>query len=157
MNAIKKVLWATDLDDEEVSALDEAVEMTRLNSAELVLLHVVEPLPVATGAGAGMAPNVAPPAADPTSTEKQRTEQKRASLAAVANDQVSDDIVKKTRVERGSAPEKIVEVANEENADLLVLATHGRRGIKRLVLGSVAEQVVRRAPCPVLTVNPSAE
>ena len=54
------------------------------------------------------------------------------------------------------ARETIVDTATEEGADLIVIGTHGRTGLTRLVIGSVAERVVRIAPCPVLIVKPSA-
>jgi hypothetical protein len=64
-----------------------------------------------------------------------------------------------TRLEQGSPGSQILEVAKREAADLIVMGTHGRAGARRLVLGSVAENVVRLAPCPVLTVRstPSAQ
>ena len=54
----------------------------------------------------------------------------------------------------GDPFEKIVDAAEDEKIDLIVIATHGRTGIRRLVIGNVAEKVVRHAPCPVLTVKP---
>ncbi|CAN5893698.1 universal stress protein [soil metagenome] len=56
-------------------------------------------------------------------------------------------------VEMGDARDGILHAAEEVGADLIVIGSHGRRGVKRLVLGSVAEDVVRRAPCPVLVVR----
>jgi nucleotide-binding universal stress UspA family protein len=60
------------------------------------------------------------------------------------------------RLIEGRAAEEIVRLAEEEGCDLIVMGTHGRRGLARLLLGSVAEAVSRRAPCPVLTVRPNA-
>jgi nucleotide-binding universal stress UspA family protein len=57
------------------------------------------------------------------------------------------------RFEEGNAVDLILEVAEEASADLIVMGTHGRSGLGRLLMGSVAEQVVRKAPCPVLTVK----
>jgi nucleotide-binding universal stress UspA family protein len=51
----------------------------------------------------------------------------------------------------------VVRVATEVDADLIVLKTHGRKGLSHLILGSVAEEVVRTAPCPVLTLTPAAQ
>jgi nucleotide-binding universal stress UspA family protein len=51
---------------------------------------------------------------------------------------------------------KIIEIAQEENADMIVMATHGRTGFRHFILGSVAERVVRTAPCAVLTIRPKA-
>jgi universal stress protein A len=54
----------------------------------------------------------------------------------------------------GNPFEKIIDAATDHRIDLIVLATHGRTGVKRLLIGNVAEKVVRHAPCPVLTVKP---
>ena len=54
---------------------------------------------------------------------------------------------------RGPAATQIVELASEERADLIILGTHGRGGVTRALLGSVADRVIRTAPCPVLTVR----
>jgi universal stress protein A len=56
----------------------------------------------------------------------------------------------------GTPYDNIIEVAGAEDVALIVMATHGRTGLGRLVLGSVAERVVRTAPCPVLTIRPSS-
>ncbi len=59
-----------------------------------------------------------------------------------------------TRVEIGDPRDRIEGVAEQIRADLIVMGTHGRRGVRRVLLGSVAESVVRTAPCPVLTLRP---
>ena len=59
-------------------------------------------------------------------------------------------------VSSGNPFEKILDAGEDERIDLIVLATHGRTGVKRLLIGNVAEKVVRHAPCPVLTVRPRA-
>ena len=60
-----------------------------------------------------------------------------------------------TLVEVGVADEKLIEAAQNNKADLIVMATHGRTGLSHALIGSVAEKVVRKAPCPVFTVRPS--
>jgi universal stress protein A len=57
----------------------------------------------------------------------------------------------------GPAAEKIIEAAKDKDADMIVMATHGRTGLSHALMGSVAEKVVRQAPCPVLTIRPKAE
>jgi nucleotide-binding universal stress UspA family protein len=59
-----------------------------------------------------------------------------------------------TRVEVGAAAEKIVELANKEKIDLIIMGAHGRKGLDRAIFGSVADKVVQNAACPVLTVRP---
>lgn len=59
-----------------------------------------------------------------------------------------------TKVLVGDVAEKIVEYAAEENGDLIVMGTHGYKGLERIMFGSVADQVVKTAPCPVTTINP---
>jgi nucleotide-binding universal stress UspA family protein len=62
-----------------------------------------------------------------------------------------------TLVEVGQAAERLIAAAKEKNADLIVMATHGRTGLSHALMGSVAEKLVRQAPCPVLTVRPKGD
>ncbi|MGD8292836.1 MAG: universal stress protein [Desulfobacterales bacterium] len=62
-----------------------------------------------------------------------------------------------TLVEVGPADEKLIDAAKKNNADLIVMATHGRTGLSHALMGSVAEKVLRQAPCPVFTVRPKGE
>jgi len=59
------------------------------------------------------------------------------------------------RVAQGSPADKILETAKNEGIDLIIMGTHGRKGLERAIFGSVCDKVVRRAPCPVLTINPA--
>lgn len=68
-----------------------------------------------------------------------------------------DDIRIRQEVEIGVPHRKIIEKASAENVDIIVLCTHGRSGLSRMLIGSVSAQIVRRAPCPVLTVPPPKE
>ena len=67
------------------------------------------------------------------------------------------EVEKQTLVEVGSADEKIISAAQENNADVIVMATHGRTGLSHALMGSVAEKVLRQAPCPVFTVRPTGD
>jgi nucleotide-binding universal stress UspA family protein len=60
-----------------------------------------------------------------------------------------------SRVVQGSPADQIIETAKKENVDLIIMGTHGRKGLERAIFGSVCDKVVRTAPCPVLTINPS--
>jgi nucleotide-binding universal stress UspA family protein len=67
-----------------------------------------------------------------------------------------ESLQKETMVAVGSAHTKIVEVASEKGASMIIMATHGRSGLSHVLVGSVAEKVIREAPCPVLSVKPAA-
>ncbi len=60
-----------------------------------------------------------------------------------------------SRVVQGSPADKIIETAKQEGVDLIIMGTHGRKGLERAIFGSVCDKVVRFAPCPVLTINPA--
>jgi nucleotide-binding universal stress UspA family protein len=78
----------------------------------------------------------------------------RKKMAAVAKDLFKDFPKLETRVEVGSPAVKILELANKEKIDLIIMGVHGRKGLDRAIFGSVADKVVQSAPCPVLTVRP---
>ena len=75
------------------------------------------------------------------------------TLAARAAVLAAEGTPARSVVKVGAAWEEIIRVAAEEHADMIVMATQGRTGLERFMLGSVADRVVRRAPCPVLTVR----
>jgi len=85
----------------------------------------------------------------------------QANVAETAKDRLNDltgrflsDVTVEPHVRVGSPAEEIVKAARDTHADLIVIATHGRGGLSRVLFGSVTERVVRHAPCPVLTVRP---
>jgi universal stress protein A len=71
--------------------------------------------------------------------------------------EIKQGVETQTLVEVGQAAERLIEAAKENKADLIVMATHGRTGLSHALIGSVAEKVVRKAPCPVLTVRPKGD
>lgn len=77
----------------------------------------------------------------------------REKLAELANDQIEELVPVYPDVADGDPAEQIVAFAKRHAADLLIISTHGRTGLKHALIGSVAEEVVRRAPCPVLVVR----
>ena len=139
-----KICCPIDFSETSRAALEEASELAQRYQAELVLLHVFEP-PVAT-ADLMVAP---PEMFEQTARELERkldlwrSEVERRGAKAV-----------RSRVVTGAAATEVVRFAREGGYDLVVMGTHGRRGLRHLVLGSVAERVVREAPCAVLVVRP---
>lgn len=144
----KKILCAIDFSPPSRVAMLQAAELAASCHAELLLLHVQE-IPAAR-AQLGMMPS--PPEAYELRMGEawRQLERSAAEVAAIAKVHVSVQQVE------GPAPEEIVRIAREKEVDLVVVGTHGRKGVKRAVLGSVAELVVRRAPCSVLVVRPEA-
>jgi nucleotide-binding universal stress UspA family protein len=141
MSEWKRIGCGVDFSDPARAALEEAVEQARRTGAELVLVHVHVP-PPASPADVIVSPaELTRMAAD----EMQRTlEGWRADAEARLGRAVS------VRSLVGDPAGELVRWAREHGADLLVLGTHGRTGIRRFILGSVAERVLREAPCPVL-------
>jgi nucleotide-binding universal stress UspA family protein len=141
MLPIRTIVHATDFSESSGAAFRLACSLARDYGARLVVLHV-QPPPVGVYA---MEPAFFPP-------EGQREE----VLNELHGVRPGDPAVRvQHRLVEGDPADEILEVAKESGADLIVLGTHGRRGLGRLLLGSVAEQVVRKAPCPVVTVKPS--
>jgi nucleotide-binding universal stress UspA family protein len=134
-----KILLPVDFSTSDEIALKTASSLARDTGAVLLILHVEEP-PLAYGAG-----DLYYGQPDPSSDELQRM------LKAVRPK--DPQIQYQHQLSTGDPADSIVRVAHAEGVDLIVMSTHGRTGVSRLVMGSVAEAVVRRAACPVLTVK----
>jgi universal stress protein A len=145
MKPFERIMVATDLTPASQSALDEALVLAKENGAELMLAHVCE------------APNLSQAAA----VSPKVYDEWRRNLKAGAQERLQPylDKAREEGVHAGAlvlfgAPdEAIIEAAQTNNADLVVLGTHGRKGVSRLFLGSVASRVISTAPCPVMTVR----
>jgi nucleotide-binding universal stress UspA family protein len=139
MLAIRTILHPTDFSKHSQYALGLACALARDYGARLVVLHVVTAPTVIYGEG------VVPPDMDELRAEAQE------QLDGIPLPRA--DIRAERRLEEGDAVETTLRVAQEVRADLIAMGTHGRTGILRLLMGSVAEQVLRKATCPVLTVR----
>jgi nucleotide-binding universal stress UspA family protein len=132
--------------------LSHAIRIARLEgAAELVLLRVIQPLSAALW--------LADPAVAPAVVSDLRAraeEEARTYLAGLVRRLEGDGVRARARVdEADGVASRILEVAREEAAELVALATHGRSGLVRLALGSVADKVVRGSPVPVLLHRPA--
>jgi len=146
MYAIHTILVPTDFSPRSESALRLASAIARDYGARLILLHVLETYPAFYGDGAMVLPPLA-----------EDSEQARSLLDKLP---VPAHILAERQVREGDAAIQILEAIGEFHADLIVMGTHGRTGLGRLLVGSVAENVMRKATCPVLTVRtpgPEAE
>lgn len=143
----RSILSPIQFDDPSLLALGYARQIAAEHGATLHLLHVAHKLP-ALG--------------EPEVSENDHTreeEKARITLTEIAQAHLGGlkyEIHTASASPRGLAT-AVVQIAGEVDADLIVLKTHGRKGLSHLILGSVAEEVVRTAPCPVLTLTPAAQ
>jgi len=137
MNA-KKILFPTDFSTASDAGLAHAATLARETGATLLIAHVEEPMPAYVGEMYYGVPLPSNP------------EVRRMLNAIVPSD---PEVRYEHRLLFGNPAEEIVRLANEEHADMIVMGTHGRKGFSRMLMGSVAEAVVRRAECPVFTLK----
>jgi universal stress protein A len=151
---LTRILFASDFSPASGPTFAFARRLAGALLARLILFHAYESV-VPAAVGAPMTATIPPPSlVDDLWAEARRAGQRGLDrLAAVAR---KDDLRVSVRLDAGAPATAIVRAARRERAGLLVVGTHGRTGLRRLVLGSVAERVVRTAPCPVVTVPASA-
>jgi nucleotide-binding universal stress UspA family protein len=146
--SIKRILVPVDFSEPCIQSLDYAKSLAKLYGAELDLVHVVERVAYEINAPADFvitAPGV--PLLDP---EKLKADAKK-ELDMFANRHGLERCVTEARY--GHPAKELLAACAKLKPDLIVLSTHGRTGLSRFVLGSVAEQMVRLAPCPTLCVR----
>lgn len=134
---IRRILVPTDFSAHSVAALQLATTLARQADAMLLILHVSEPPPIVSNTQIS------------DMLEDDWEQQKRLAAARPSDPEVGY----KQKMVAGRPAAEILRAAEEEQADLIVMGTHGRRGLSRLLMGSVAEEVVRDAACPVLTLR----
>ena len=148
MKNIAKILCPVDFSEPSHAALDSAVDLAERYSSELILFHAISQI-------------------DPTPTPsytmtnhlmdqvhlflQQMREHAHEALKGLSDSHIAGRVASRQLVKIGDPATSIVNAAKEEKVDLIVIATHGRSGIKGFFFGSVAEKVVRTAECPVLT------
>jgi nucleotide-binding universal stress UspA family protein len=148
---IRSILLPTDFSECARHALPAAASLARLVGARIICLHVVEPL-VPT---VGWTPIAEPlPVAD---ISEELEESAARELPKFAQCEECEGLDVEDLIVRGEAASEIVRVAREREVDLIVVSSHGRTGLGRMLFGSTAESVVRHAHCPVLVVKPPHE
>ena len=139
---LNTILFPTDFSHTGDAALAYASLLARDTGARLLIVHVEEP---PTGYGGEMYYGILEP----------DTEELEQMLKEVVPSE--SGVPYEHRLVTGEPARTLVRLAKEEDADLIVMGTHGRTGVMRILMGSVAEAVVRRAPCPVLTYKQRTE
>jgi nucleotide-binding universal stress UspA family protein len=135
----KNILLATDFSDPSEKALNYAIAIARLHGSKIYLVHVIPP----------DSTSIIPP--PPTAWMRHEAERKMEILAGRSE---LKPIACETVLRTGSVWGVLSAMIHQENIDLIMLGTHGRGGLKKVLLGSVAEEVVRKVSCPVITVGP---
>jgi nucleotide-binding universal stress UspA family protein len=150
--AIRHVLIPLDGSTLAEQALDPALELAQRSGARVTLLRVVHLAPLmAEGFGSPIQP---PMPLDSTLQQRERQAREYLNRLAWKIQPRVTQIESKVVVAEGADASEILEFARDHDVDLIALATHGRSGLKRLLLGSVADKVIRRADTPVLVIRP---
>lgn len=145
MIPFRKILCPVDFSSPSIEALRAARDLAEKNSAELILIHVVQPVqPVAPpGVPAGYAIQ---------GYYEERAAAAWKSLDQLVKNEMPERLKVRAKVVLGQAADEIVKAAESEKVDVIVASTHGWTGWRRFVFGSVAEKVVRLSSCPVLII-----
>lgn len=145
MVRFERILCPTDFSEFSFRAADYAVALAKHYGGEVHFVHVVPEVL--------LHPDQYPYLVEPVRTEPQVRERARDRLDAFVALTRAEQIRSRFSIEEGAPVATIVKAAEDGKADLICLGTHGREGVERIVLGSVAEKVLRKAPCPVMTVS----
>ena len=143
MISLKKILCPIDHSDCSKEALKYAVSFAMKDEAKLYLLHIIDIRTFNEGLEA-MSMQI---------PDEETLELLRKKLLDCIPQEIRDDMKVEAIVVQGIPFAEIISTAREKEIDMIVIGSHGRTGLKHMMLGSVSEKVVRKAPCPVLTVR----
>ncbi len=142
---IKKVLVPIDFSDYSKGALRYAVNFAQMFNAEMILVYVVEPVIYPPDFSMGQ---IAIPSINTEWDTKAKEE-----LDKLAANEIPKNIKVTAIIKTGKPFLEIIDTATELDTDIIIIATHGHTGVEHILFGSTAEKVVRKAPCPVLTLR----
>ncbi len=147
----QKIVVATDFSEASLTALETAYDLALQGGHTLDLVHVMEPYLVTGDPTAMLHPSV----------EKTYQEARNRLEALIPEQWLDEDkanplVVKSSVLTAASPAQAITRFAQGKNADLIIVGTHGRKGLTRMLMGSTAESLLRRSPCPVLVVKHKA-
>jgi nucleotide-binding universal stress UspA family protein len=145
MNDFNKILVPIDFSERSITVLRNAVDVAGKFEAELNIIFVVEDF---SSMFEFSVPHI--------SSDIQEEAMKRGAekkMENFLNENLNSSVASKSKVLIGHVVEEIIRFAEAEGIDLIIMGTHGYKGLERMLLGSVVEKVLRMAPCPVLTIN----
>ncbi|OGW58940.1 MAG: hypothetical protein A2Y48_08535 [Nitrospirae bacterium RIFCSPLOW2_12_42_9] len=146
MTEFGKILFPTDFSESAENASRYALSLAKKYASKVYVIHVIEPFTYTTEFGLDFSAQL---------------KEMEASARRLLDDIAAS--IKKTNLDvesvliTGEPFVEIIKYARKEQVDLIVMATHGRSGIEHMLMGSVAEKVVRKSPCPVLTIKKSGQ
>ncbi|HEY2774336.1 MAG TPA: universal stress protein [Candidatus Binatia bacterium] len=146
MKRFKQILATTDLSPESFAAVQYAAHLAEGQGARLTVLHVPQTTTL-------LFTDFAPPV-DLLSLDRTIADAGREALEGWVSRHLKGRVKPRILIRSGVTHEIVCKTASEVDASLIVMATHGRRGLGHVILGSVTERVLREAPCPVLVVRP---
>jgi nucleotide-binding universal stress UspA family protein len=146
MVEIKKILFPLDLTENSSKILDYVLSVSEKYNSIVYLLHVVQDL---NKWGKLYVPH---PSMD--KLQKEANEAARKAMDTVCENQLQSCPNFQKKVVSGDAADEILKFLESEDIDLLIMGTHGRKGLEHVIFGSVAEKVVKKSPVPVLSINP---
>ncbi|HOJ18214.1 MAG TPA: universal stress protein [Ignavibacteriaceae bacterium] len=144
---IKKILVPIDFSESSIVSLRYALEFIRLFQAKLCIIYVLEPVVYPPDFSLGQ---ISLPSVDLEMDKRAREE-----LQKIAKNEIPEGIEYELIIKSGKPFVEIIEAAQNMDIDLIIIATHGHSGVEHILFGSTAEKVVRKAPCPVLSVRKS--
>ena len=148
MIKLKKILYPTDFSESSLEAMKYAVSFARDYKARLILMHVVNEQIFSEGLNL-------PRLAAPEALEQELVAEAGRQMRTVIPADVRAGVDVEHVILRGMPFLEIIRYAKANEIDLIVIGTHGRSGMEHIIFGSTAEKVVRKAPCPVLSVRPA--
>ena len=150
MFPVTSILWPTDGSESSFKALEAAVEIAQKFSAVLYALQVVPPVPPLVLGSAGSPTAIQ--GFDVPLYQQELFTGTESQLLQVVSEKIPQEIKVISEVLVGNPADKIIEFAHENNINLIVMATHGRTGLSRILMGSVTEKTIREANIPTLTI-----
>ncbi len=146
MFTVKKILFPVDFTMNMEKVLPIVKDMVKAFDAKLYVIHVIRSAEEFVGFEMGTAWYAA--------LEKDLMDGAEKSMRRLVVEQLGDLEGVETQIAVGDVVDEILDYAKKQEIDLIIIGTHGRKGLEKVMFGSVAEGVIKEAPCPVLTVNP---
>ena len=149
MKEMRKILVPVDFSENSTKLLQHAVDMAGKSGANIVVVYVVEGLDKYSG--------LSIPHISLAEVEKELVQSAKSKMELFLEENLEPSVPHEGVVLNGDIVEEINNFAANEGVDMIIMGTHGYKGLEKIVFGSVAERIVKTAPCPVLTCNPYKE